>query len=80
MARLAEAPVAGERRPEREFAIEFEGGGARYARTVLPVSTGVAGGAFHPILKRCDKFLGSKLPKALETRRERANKLRLQRA
>ena len=27
------------------------------------------------MLKRCDKFLGSKLPTALETRRERAAKL-----
>ena len=27
------------------------------------------------MLKRCDKFLASKLPKALETRRERAAKL-----
>ena len=31
-----------------------------------------AGGAYHPILKRIDKFLGSALPKALEIRRERA--------
>jgi ParB family chromosome partitioning protein len=27
------------------------------------------------VLKRCDKFLGSRLPRALETRRERAAKL-----
>ena len=27
------------------------------------------------MLKRCDKFLATKLPKALETRRERADKL-----
>ena len=31
-----------------------------------------AGGAYHPVLKRIDKFLASPLPKALETRRERA--------
>jgi ParB family chromosome partitioning protein len=31
-----------------------------------------AGGAYHPILRRIDKFLGSALPKALETRKARA--------
>lgn len=34
-----------------------------------------SGGAYHPILKRIDQFLGSKLPAALEERRARAAKL-----
>lgn len=34
-----------------------------------------SGGAYHSILKRCDQFLGSKLPVALEERRRRAAKL-----
>jgi ParB family chromosome partitioning protein len=34
-----------------------------------------SGGAYHPILKRIDQFLGSKLPVALEERRARAAKL-----
>lgn len=34
-----------------------------------------SGGAYHPILKRCDRFLGTKLSTALEERRARAEKL-----
>ncbi len=34
-----------------------------------------SGGAYHPILKRIDQFLGSKLPVALDERRARADKL-----
>ena len=34
-----------------------------------------SGGAYHPILKRIDQFLGSKLPVALEERRARAAQL-----
>jgi ParB family chromosome partitioning protein len=34
-----------------------------------------SGGAYHPILKRIDLFLGDKLPKAIEERRARAAKL-----
>ena len=34
-----------------------------------------SGGAYHPVLKRCDRFLAAKLPNALATRRERAEKL-----
>jgi len=34
-----------------------------------------SGGVYHPVLKRCDKLLSVKLPKALETRRARAEKL-----
>jgi ParB family chromosome partitioning protein len=34
-----------------------------------------AGGAYHPVLRRIDKFLGSALPKALDIRRARAAKV-----
>jgi ParB family chromosome partitioning protein len=34
-----------------------------------------SGGAYHPILKRIDRFLGAKLPAAIEERRARAAKL-----
>jgi ParB family chromosome partitioning protein len=34
-----------------------------------------SGGAYHPILKRCDQFLSAKLPAAMEERRARAAKL-----
>ncbi len=34
-----------------------------------------SGGAYHPVLKRCESFMGSKLSTALATRRERADQL-----
>ena len=75
VARLAEALSVLDDRPEREFAIEFEEAALVTLGLCYQLNGRFAGGAFHPILKRCDKFLASKLPKALETRRERANKL-----
>ena len=75
VARLAEALSVLDDRPEREFAIEFEEAALVTLGLCYQLNGRFAGGAFHPILKRYDKFLGSKLPKALETRRERANKL-----
>jgi ParB family chromosome partitioning protein len=75
VARLAEALSVMDDRPEREFAIEFEEAALVTLGLCYQSNGRFAGGAFHPILKRCDKFLGSKLPKALETRRERAAKL-----
>ena len=75
VSRLAEALAELDDRPEREFAIEFEEAALVTLGFCYQQNGRFAGGAFHPVLKRCDKFLGSKLPKAIETRRERANKL-----
>jgi ParB family transcriptional regulator, chromosome partitioning protein len=75
VARLAEALSVLDDRPEREFAVEFEEAALVTLGLCYQLNGRFAGGAFHPILKRCDKFLGSKLPRALETRRERAGKL-----
>ncbi len=75
VARLAEALSVLDHRPEREFAVEFEEAALVTLGLCYQLNGRFAGGAFHPILKRCDKFLGSKLPKALEIRRERAGKL-----
>jgi len=75
VARLAEALSVMDDRPEREFAIEFEEAALVTLGLCYQLNGRFAGGAFHPILKRCDKFFGSKLPKALEARRERAAKL-----
>jgi ParB family chromosome partitioning protein len=75
VARLAEALSVLDDRPEREFAVEFEEAALVTLGLCYQLNGRFAGGAFHPILKRCDKFLGSRLPKALETRRERAGKL-----
>src|SRR3954471_3409798 len=75
VARLAEALAEMDDRPEREFAVQFEEAALVTLGFCYQQNGRFAGGAFHPVLKRCDKFLGSKLPRAIETRRERANKL-----
>jgi len=75
VARLAEALALLDDRPEREFAIEFEEAALVTLGLCYQVNGRFAGGAYHPVLKRCDKFLASKLPNALATRRERAEKL-----
>jgi len=75
VARLAEALAALDERPEREFAVEFEEAALVTLGLCYQQNGRFSGGAYHPILKRCDKFLGSKLPNALEVRRGRAEKL-----
>lgn len=75
VARLAEALSALDERPEREFATEFEEAALVTLGLCYEQNGRFSGGAYHPVLKRCDKFLGSKLPTALATRRERAEKL-----
>ena len=73
--RLAEALAQLDDRPEREFAAEFEEAPLLTLGLCYQRNGRFAGGAYHPVLKRCDKFLASKLPRALETRRERAERL-----
>lgn len=75
VARLAEALSVLDDRPEREFAIEFEEAALVTLGLCYQQNGRFSGGAYHPILKRCDKFLGSKLPTALAVRRQRAEKL-----
>jgi len=75
VARLAGALAALDDRPEREFATEFEEAALVTLGLCYQQDGRFSGGAYHPILKRCDKFLGSKLPTALDTRRLRADKL-----
>ena len=73
--RLAEALAALDNRPEKEFAIEFEEAALVTLGLCYQQNGRFSGGAYHSVLKRCDQFLSAKLPKALETRRERAEKL-----
>ena len=75
VARLAEALAALDDRPEREFETEFEEAAFVTLGLCYQVNGRFSGGAYHPILKRCDRFLSAKLPNALVTRRERAEKL-----
>ena len=73
--RLAEALAALDERPEKEFAIEFEEAALVTLGLCYQQNGRFSGGAYHPVLKRCDRFLSAKLPNALATRRERAEKL-----
>jgi ParB family chromosome partitioning protein len=73
--RLAEALAELDDRPEREFAAEFEEPALLTLGFCYQQNGRFAGGAYHSVLKRCDRFLASKLPRAIETRRERAAKL-----
>lgn len=75
VARLAEALSVLDDRPEREFQTEFEEAALVTLGLCYQQNGRFSGGAYHPVLKRCDKFLASKLPTALVTRRGRAEKL-----
>jgi ParB family chromosome partitioning protein len=70
--RLAELLATTEDRPERDFEIEFEEPALLTIGLCYQENGRFAGGAYHPVLRRAEKFLRSPLPKALETRRERA--------
>ena len=72
VARLAENLAELDDRPEREFEAEFEEPALITIGLCYMENGRFAGGAYHPILKRVDKFLASPLPKALEVRRDRA--------
>ena len=73
--RLAKALATLDDRPEREFAAEFEEAALITLGFCYQENGRFAGGAYHNVLKRCDRFLASKLSKALEIRRERAARL-----
>ncbi|MBI2071652.1 MAG: ParB N-terminal domain-containing protein [Gemmatimonadetes bacterium] len=73
--RLAEGLAPLDDRPEREFEAEFEEAALLTLGLCYQQNGRFSGGAYHPVLKRVDKFLAAKLPKALESRRQRAGKL-----
>jgi ParB family chromosome partitioning protein len=75
VSRLAEALAALDDRPEREYETEFEEAALVTLGFCYQVNGRFSGGAYHSVLKRCDKFLAAKLPNALITRRERAARL-----
>lgn len=72
VARLAQSLAQLDDRPERDFEAEFEEPALVTLGLCYMENGRFAGGAYHPVLKRIDKFLGSALPKALEIRKERA--------
>jgi ParB family chromosome partitioning protein len=73
--RLAEGLAAIDDRPEREFATEFEEAALITLGLCYQENGRFSGGAYHPVLKRCDRFLAAALPRALEIRMDRAGKL-----
>jgi ParB family transcriptional regulator, chromosome partitioning protein len=73
--RLAELLAQTESRPEKDFEIEFEEPALLTIGLCYQENGRFAGGAYHPVLRRAEKWLSSQLPKALETRRERASRV-----
>jgi ParB family transcriptional regulator, chromosome partitioning protein len=70
--RLAQLLAQTEDRPERDFEIEFEEPALLTIGLCYQENGRFAGGAYHPVLRRAEKFLASPLPKSLEIRQERA--------
>lgn len=73
--RLAEALTALDDRPEREYAVEFEEPSLLTLGLCYQQNGRFSGGAYHPILKRTEKFGAAKLSNALVARRLRAARL-----
>ncbi len=64
------------RSQEEDFAFQFEAPHFITLGLLYEANRRFAGGAFAPILKRVDKFVKGRLKEALETRAERAEKVR----
>jgi ParB family chromosome partitioning protein len=73
--RLAQLLAESESRPERDYEIEFEEPALLTIGLCYQENGRFAGGAYHPILRRVEKWQSSALPKALEMRRERAARI-----
>ena len=75
VARLAQSLAELDDRPERQFEPEFEEAALITLGLCYMENGRFAGGAYHPVLRRIDQFLGSALPRALDIRRARAAKV-----
>lgn len=73
--RLAQALAELDGRPERDYAIEFEEPALLTLGLCYQERGRFAGGAYHSVLKRVEQFLAARLPAALETRRNRAQRV-----
>jgi ParB family chromosome partitioning protein len=73
--RLAELLAQTDDRAERDYEIEFEEPALLTIGLCYQQNGRFAGGAYHPVLRRAEKWLSAPLPKALETRRERAGRI-----
>lgn len=75
VARLAQSLAELDDSPEKSFETEFEEPALITLGLCYLENGRFAGGAYHPVLRRIDKFLGASLPKALDVRRARAAKV-----
>ena len=73
--RLAEALAGLDDRPERDYATEFEEPALLTLGLCYQQNGRFSGGAYHPVLKRTEKFGAQKLSNALAVRRDRAARL-----
>jgi ParB family chromosome partitioning protein len=73
--RMARSLAELDSRPEKEFALEFEEAAYLTLGLCYEEKGRFSGGAYHPLLRRIDAFLGASLPRALETRKPRAARL-----
>ncbi len=73
--RLAEALVTLGDRPEKEYATEFEEPALLTLGLCYQQNGRFSGGAYHPVLKRTEKFGTARLSAALGARRARAEQL-----
>lgn len=73
--RLAEALVSLGDRPEREYATEFEEPALLTLGLCYQQNGRFSGGAYHPVLKRTEKFGAARLSASLAERRARAGQL-----
>ena len=75
VSRLAQALAAMGDGSEKSYAEVFEEAAFITLGLCYQENGRFSGGAYHPILKRCDQFLAARLPAALEVRKARAAKL-----
>jgi ParB family chromosome partitioning protein len=73
--RMARSLAAIDPRPEKDFALEFEEPDYLTLGLAYEKRGRLSGGAYHPVLKRVEEFLADPLPRALEVRTERADRL-----
>jgi ParB family chromosome partitioning protein len=73
--RMARALAELDRRPEKDFALEFEEPAYLTLGLCYEKRSRFSGGAYHPVLRRVDEFLEAPLPKALGIRERRASDL-----
>jgi ParB family chromosome partitioning protein len=73
--RLAQALAELDDRPEREYATELEEPALVTLGLCYLENGRFSGGAYHPVLRRTEKFGGQKLSAALATRKQRAERL-----